>query len=96
MSILNHKEALELAHYQKENSNLSRCYIDLTEQLATSQATTNLWKSKCERQVEHLAKYSIAVMHAREALREAMYSNSTDTAKEKATKAFLFLDEANL
>ena len=34
MSILNHKEALELAHYQKEHSNLSRCYIDLTEQLA--------------------------------------------------------------
>jgi len=37
MSVLNHKEALELAHYQKENSNLSRCYIDLTEQLSASQ-----------------------------------------------------------
>jgi hypothetical protein len=34
MSVLNHKEALELAHLKKEDSNLSRCYIDLTEQLS--------------------------------------------------------------
>ncbi len=28
----NHWEALELACYQKENSNLARCYIELTKQ----------------------------------------------------------------
>jgi hypothetical protein len=51
MSVLNHKEALELAHYQKEHSNLSRCYIDLREKLTEKEAETT--KARFENQIKY-------------------------------------------
>lgn len=42
VAVANHAEAKELAEYKKENSNLARCYLDLSRQLAEAQQRSDL------------------------------------------------------
>jgi len=44
--VLNHEEALEQAHYRKANSNLARCYIELTDLFTANKVKLEVAKNR--------------------------------------------------
>ena|SRR3990167_8078062 len=46
--IINHDEARELAAYKGENSNLARCYLDLSSRLSALTADRDQWKGRSD------------------------------------------------
>lgn len=61
-AVVNHIEAKELAESRQENSNLARCYLDLSRQLAEAQAELALWRASFPGSAEAVKRDALSNM----------------------------------